>query len=205
MPSILFSRKLATGLLLAALFYVATLLLLPIQPTSAYIVLSERVTNQTVWDSLFQNNQSLHGFPSQTRHHIRQGIYQWDNVHTGADFDVHEAYTDQDSYVQSFGFLGGGLPNYPGATTHNFNGSGKITFSAQSLNRDWTWNDNSCNVDWSDEEADVRIITTHESGHLIRLAHDPLHQEAVMWPNNTCKLETVDDDHLGVKDLYGTR
>ena len=37
----------------------------------------------------------------------------------------------------------------------------------------------------------------------IRLSHDPLHTEAVMWPDGTCKLTTVADDDAGVVHLYG--
>ena len=205
MTNLLYSRKLALSLPLIAIVYIVGLLLLPHQSASAYLLLGQRVTNQVVWHSQFQENQALYGFPAATRNHIRQGMYQWDDVNTGADFDVDEG-TNDDAYVLPFAWsYSASQPNVPGRTTHAINSAGRIWFSAMALNRTWSWDDTSCAVDWVNETADVRVVSTHESGHLIRLGHDSSHPEAVMWPDSTCKLVTVDDDDLGVRAIYGTR
>ena len=190
-------RKLALGFLIALM--VAVLFV----PTSvfAYRALDTRVNDYTIWDSVFVDNQSKHGFPAATRDHIRQGMYQWDSDNTGADFEVSEG-TNDDSYVQAIRFSVYGYPNISARTTHQYR-SGEIRFSAINLNREWSWDDTSCATDDNDEEADVRVVATHEAGHLIRLSHDPLHTEAVMWPDGTCKLTTVADDDAGVVHLYG--
>ncbi len=187
----------------ATVLSVTAIVFLSEQTASSFSSRSLREDNETRWNSLFQNNVALGGFPSTTRYHIRQGMYQWDDVHTGADFDVHEDYSNEDSYVQPVGFRGAGYANIPAITTHIFS-NGRITFSAISLNKDWSWDVTSCAVDWPNEEADVRVVITHESGHLISLGHDPNHKEAVMWPDDTCKLTTVTDDHNGVIAAYGS-
>ena len=129
-------------------------------------------------------------------------MYQWDDVNIGADFDVDEGY-DYDAYVQTLPM--NDYPDAPGMMTHAYKNSGKVWFSAVTLNRLWDWDDTSCEVDISNETADVRVVSTHEFGHLIVLNHDPNETDTVMWPDGTCKLATIEDDHLGVISLYGTR
>ncbi len=204
MVNLLSSRKLALVLPLIAIVYVAGLMLLSHHSASAYIVLYQRVENQVTWDSQFEDNQAQHGFPASTRHHIRQGMYQWDDLNTGADFDVDES-TDDDAYVHSGNFSDLGYDNAPGVTVNLRNNAGRVWFSSITLNREWSWDDSSCTVDWNNEDADVRIVTIHESSHLIALDHDPSHTEAVTWPDGACKLTTVADDDNGVKDIYGNR
>ncbi len=199
------SRRLAVGLLLASLAYAAVMLLLAAQFASAHHLLAVREENQTTWNSKFQNNQALSGFPSTTRYHIRQGMYQWDDVNTGADFDIDEAYSGYDTYVKPRSFYSSNLPDVPAGTTNYMNDDSEITYSIIALNSDWDWDDedDTCLVDWEEYFADVRIITTHESGHLISLGHSS-EDDAVMKADDTCKLTTVyDDDHMGVIEAYG--
>ena len=205
MRNLLYSRIFALSLPLVALVYAVGLLILSGQTASAYSAEDERVTNQAVWDSGFEDNEVWNGFPAATRSHIRQGMYQWDDVNTGADFDVDEG-TTEDVYVQSFPWSPSiSIPNAPRVTVHYFNNLGKIWYSTLSMNSNWSWDDTSCAVDHDNQTADVRVVSTHESGHLISLDHDSSHTEAVMWPDGTCKLVTVADDHAGVKSIYGTR
>ena len=205
MTNLLYSRILALSLPLVALVYVVGLLVLPGQVAFAYGVHGERVTNQVVWDSGFEENEVWNGFPAATRLRIRQGMYQWDDVHTGADFDVDEG-TAEDAYVQSFPWSAyASQPNFPAVASHSRDNTGKIWYSVISLNSNWSWDDTSCAVDFSNETADVRVISTHESGHLVSLEHDWNHTEAVMWPDGACKLVTVADDDAGVRSIYGTR
>lgn len=199
------SRRLAVGLLLASLAYAAVMLLLVTQFASAHHLLDVREENQTTWNSQFQNNQALSGFPSTTRYHIRQGMYQWDDVNTGADFDVDEAYSGYDTYVMPRSFYSSNRPDVPAGTTNYKNNDSEITYSIIALNSDWDWDDedDTCLVDWEEYFADVRIITTHESRHLISLGHSS-EDDAVMNADDTCKLTTVyDDDHMGVIEAYG--
>ena len=145
------------------------------------------------WDSEFTNGQSMDGFPSTMRNNIRQSMYKWDDVNTGMDFDVHEAYSGEDAWVRSVSFDDLGWGSGP-AITYNSSSGGKIYFSTISFNSDWLWDNASCEVDFDDEAGDVRVVATHEAGHLISLHHDNNFRDAVMWPDGECKLYLTYDD-----------
>ena len=66
----------ALALPLLALAYAAGLLFFQLQTVYAYAPVMSRLTNNVLWDSEFSDGQSLDGFPSNTRHLIRQGMYQ---------------------------------------------------------------------------------------------------------------------------------
>ena len=163
MGNMIQSWKLAVVLPVIAIAYASVLFFMTAQPAYSWETYRERTTNSVDWDSQFVDNQSLHGFPSKTRDHIRQGMYQWDDVHTGADFQVDEVQSNSDVYVQSWEWT---TPNSPGWVTHSYS-NGQIDFTAMSLNRNWDWNDDLCRVSFTDREADVRVVATHEAGHMI--------------------------------------
>ena len=91
------------------------------------------------------------------RQHIRQGFCQWDDVITGMDFDVDEAYSGEDAYVESVSFYDVGYGNVPAVTLWTTSG-GEASYSTVSMNSDWLWDDASCEIDWDDDAADVRVV-----------------------------------------------
>lgn len=202
MPSTLYRKVLKVTPIIAILIVASLAILVNI--ANAYIVAAKRNVNYVVWNSEFQNNQSTAGFPASTRYYIRQGMYQWDDVKTNANFNVDESYSSHTVWVSHTCFPCGGWLDAPGRTTH-FKIMGKIVESTIWLNNTWTWVDNDCAVYPNIKKADIRIVTTHEAGHLISLDHDQFHTDAVMWPDNTCKLQTVNDDDKGVRNAYGWR
>ena len=205
MKSRLGYQTLAGGILLASVMYAAVALFVAAQSASAHHGYAIREENQTTWNSQFRDNETRNGFPSGTRQHIRNAMYQWDDVTTDADFDIDESCSGYDTWVKERSFYAANLPDIPGTTRHWMNDDGEITYSVVSLNRDWDWTDDAanCEVDWDEYTADVRIVLTHEAGHLIALWHSS-EDDAVMNADDTCKLQTVyDDDHIGVIDYYG--
>ena len=136
MADLLKSKKLALMLPLLDLAYVAGLFYFQLEPASAYKPVVARVTNSVVWDAEFSEGQSLDGFPSDMRHHIRQGFYQWDDVIAGMHFDVDEAYSGEDAYVKSVSFYDIGYGNGP-AVTQWTTSDGKASYSIVSMNSDW--------------------------------------------------------------------
>jgi hypothetical protein len=176
----------------------------------AFIINAKRTQNRILWQSSFAYNQAKPPFASGTRQNVANAMYQWDDVNTGARFNVDELCQScgtgsQNVFVGQVAFRAAGYdPNSPGVTHHTFNMT-QISYSSIWLNNEWSWDTQGCNVDFNTKYADSRIILTHEVGHAVGLSHDSNHREAVMWPDNTCKLTTVADDDAGVRFLYGNR
>jgi len=127
---------------------------------------------------------------------------QWDDIVTGASLNMDEDTSEHDAWWNGVPFSQIPLDNDPGYTIVNYNtGTGYINWTVSYLNSEWTWN-RICDLDQGNEEADARVISVHEAGHWLVLGHDSNHQEAVMWANYTCKLQTEDDDHDGANYLY---
>ena len=118
------------------------------------------------------------------------------------DFNVDEAYSGEDAYVESVSFGDLGYGSVP-AVTYSSTRDGKAAYSTMSMNNDWLWDNASCEIDWGDDAADVRVVITHEAGHLIVLYHDPNFPNAVILPDGECKLYTTSDDKNGARYFYG--
>lgn len=160
-------------------------------------------TPQIRWDGDFQDSQSYLGvFPSETRQDLRNSAMQWDDAVTGASLNVDENVTQHDAWWTGISFSNSGLPDVPGTTVVDKDSTtGYVNWAVSYLNSDWSWNRN-CDLDGAGHKADARVISAHEDGHWLVLNHDSNHQEAVMWPDYTCKLQTVADDKNGARHLY---
>lgn len=200
--------KISLVLPLVSIGYVLALLLAT-QPAGAYLTGEKWFKTTIYWDSVFKYNTASAPFPPTTRGHINGGAYQWDDANTGAKFYIETCSgCNEDVWVTRLSFSANQFENNPGEHRRYVRSDGLIYYGTTYLNSDWRWNDQydgSCNVNRSTQTADVRIVINHEEGHWMRLRHDENHREAVMWPDNTCKLTTTADDDNGVKALYGAK
>ncbi|MBI2916978.1 MAG: hypothetical protein HYY01_03205 [Chloroflexi bacterium] len=202
--------RLAIGLSVFALAY-SSVLVLGSQVARAYKV-TIKDGNEIKWNKLqikwngdFQDGQSYLGvFPPETRQDLRNSAMQWDDITTGASLNVDEVASGHDVWWSGIPFGQRGLnPHIPGTTVLNWDAStGYLNWGVSYLNSEWTWR-RDCYLNQFNHQADARVMATHEDGHWLSLDDFPDgHPEAVMWPNYTCKLYTVTDDHNGAKYLY---
>lgn len=193
---------------LGAFLYVVGLLLMT-QPAAAFVPSTARTTNRILWQSPFTYDVATDPFSYAMRYNISQAAFQWDDVNTGANFNVDElccGSRGENVWIQGIDFGSVGFdPNTPGVTVNHLSNA-KITYSTIYANNRWNWDGGRpCTVDFTYRYASSKIVLTHEFGHTVGLSHDRFHPEAVMWPDQTCKLTTVVDDDLGVRSLYGNR
>lgn len=193
------SRRLTVTLPVFAMLCVT--FLLPPEPAAAYATLSRWYKNQVWWESSFSYGVPQASFPASTRQAIANGAYQWDDVNTGAYFNIDEG--SYDAWITYYCFSCSGEQRDPGKTRIFTRADGLVEYVDTYLNSEWSWSDSTCYVDFTNYYADVRVVLTHEIGHWLVLTHDPNHPEAVMWPDGTCKLNTVADDDAGARALYG--
>jgi hypothetical protein len=202
-------RRLTLALPVAAVAYVVALVLIA-QPAKAYIIVDRwapHIAGEQAlwWTTNFPAGQPFRVFPASTYQNMANAAYQWNYNNTGANLYMGEG--GWDIYVDSLCFSCNGYrPSVPGVVSRTKNSYGEVIYADIYLNDSdgWSWNDSSCSVNFSSKWADTRVVLTHEFGHTIPLGHDGAHPEAVMWPDERCKLVTTEDDDAGTRAVWGS-
>lgn len=195
-------RRLPLILPALALVYLASLFVF-VKSGGAYVAVASWSNGSTEFRNYFPNGQSSGNFHAYTHSDVRYAGERWSNPATGKNFWISQfdAIGPTRGTAGSTSFAAAGWPDVPGANQNNGCYGCTISWFNLYLNSDWSWN-YTCTMDEAGRNADTLVIALHEFGHAVKLDHDWYHQEAVMWPNYTCKTYLRTDDLNGIDALY---